>query len=156
MLAEDFNRDYVISARDRCDFTIDRVRAVTTERFKYIRNFMTDRPFMQAQYRDGWDVVEEARTFYKDGKLNAAQSFPWSPKRVAEELYDLEHDPHEINNLADDPAYVDTLKKHRKILQDWIEKTDDKGQYPETVASLKGVLSKHGDRAVNPEYEKAR
>jgi N-sulfoglucosamine sulfohydrolase len=54
------------------------------------------------------------------------------------------------------PAYVDTPKKHRKILQDWIKNTDDKGQYPETVASLKGVLKKGGDRAVNPEYDKAR
>jgi N-sulfoglucosamine sulfohydrolase len=156
LLAEDFHRDYVVSARDRCDFTIERVRAVTTERFKYIRNFLTDRPFMQSQYRDGWDFVEQARALYNEGKLNAAQSFPWSPNRLAEELYDLENDPHEIHNLAHDPAYVAELKKHRKILQAWIKKTDDKGQYPETVASLKGVLSKFGDRAVNPEFDKAR
>jgi N-sulfoglucosamine sulfohydrolase len=156
LLAEDFNRDYVISARDRCDFTIERVRAVTTERFKYIRNFLTDRPFMQAQYRDGWDFVEQARTYYNEGKLNAAQSFPWSPKRPAEELYDLQNDPHEINNIANHPACVDTLKKHQEILRNWIKKTDDKGQYPEAVASLKGVLNKWGDRAVNPEYDKAR
>jgi N-sulfoglucosamine sulfohydrolase len=156
LLADDFHRDYVVSARDRCDFTIERVRAVTTERFKYIRNFLTDRPFMQSQYRSGWGFVEQARTLYNEGKLNAAQSFPWAPKRVAEELYDLEIDPHEINNLANDPAYADALQKHRKILGDWIEKTDDKGQYPETVASLKGVLKKGGDRAVNPEYDRAR
>ena len=156
LLADDFKRDYVISARDRCDFTIERVRAVTTERFKYIRNFLTDRPFMQPQYRDGWDVTEAARKCYNEGKLNTAQSFPWSPNRVAEELYDLENDPHEINNLANDPAYADVLEEHRRILREWITETDDKGQYPETIPSLKGVLERWGDTAVNPEYDRAR
>ena len=37
-----------------------------------------------------------------------------------------------------------------------IESMDDKGQYPESVGSLKGVLARWGDRAVNPEYDKAR
>lgn len=156
LLAKDYNRDFVISARDRCDFTIERVRAVTTKRFKYLRNFLTDRPFMQPQYRDGNGFVIAARAHFEAGKMNDTQSFLWSPQRVAEELYDLENDPHEINNLASDPAYSKALKMHRKILQDWISKTDDKGQYPETITSLRGVLTQWGDRAVNPEYAKAR
>ncbi len=110
LLAKDFKRNYVVSARDRCDFAIERVRAVTTQRFKYLKNFMMDRPFMQPQYRDGSDYVEEARTLYKEGKLSVAQSFSWAPERVAEELYDLKKDPFEINNLATDPAYAKVLK----------------------------------------------
>lgn len=156
LLAEDYRRDFVISARDRCDFTIERVRAVTTKRYKYLRNFLTDRPFMQPQYRDQMASVVAARAFFEIGKMNAAQSFPWSPKRVPEELYDLENDPHEINNLANDPAFAKQLKEHRQILQEWIFKTDDKGRYPETITSLRGVLKQWGDRAVNPEYDKAR
>ncbi len=156
LLAEGFKRNYVISARDRCDFTIERVRAVTTQRFKYLKNFMTDRPFMQAQYRDGSDYLIDARKSYNEGKMNAAQRFPWAPKRVAEELYDLKNDPFEINNLADDPKYAKHLERHRKILMRWMKKTDDKGQYPETVVALKGVLEQWGDQAVNPEYDKAR
>jgi N-sulfoglucosamine sulfohydrolase len=156
LLAKDFNRDYVISARDRCDYTIERVRAVTTKRFKYIRNFMTDRPFMQPQYRDGFEYVSSARKYYNEGNMNAVQSFLWSPQRLAEEFYDLENDPHEIINLAKDTAYATTLKKHQQILHDWIEETNDKGQYPESVVALKGVLKQWGDRAVNPEYDEAR
>jgi N-sulfoglucosamine sulfohydrolase len=154
--AEHKPRPYVISARDRCDYTIERVRAVTTKRFKYLRNFMTDRPFMQPQYRDGMAFVEDARQYYKDGEMNAAESFCWSPTRVPEELYDLENDPHEIHNLADDPAYAATLKTHQDILTKWIKETDDKGQYPETISALRGVLQRHGDKAVNPEFDKAR
>jgi arylsulfatase A-like enzyme len=45
-------RDFVISTRDRCDFTIDRIRSVRTKNFKYIKNFMTDRPYTQPTYMD--------------------------------------------------------------------------------------------------------
>lgn len=149
-------REFVISARDRCDYTIERVRAVTTKRYKYLRNFLTDRPFMQPQYRDGRDYIEIPRQMYKDGKLNEVQSFWWSPTRVPEELYNLEDDPHETRNLAGDPAHAEALAGHRSILEKWIKDTDDKGQYPESVESLRGVLKQWDKQSVNPEYEKAR
>jgi arylsulfatase A-like enzyme len=148
-------REYVISARDRCDYTIDRVRTVTTKKYKYMRNFLTDRTLMQPQYRDGRKHMEVCRQLWKDGKLNAVQAFKWEA-RVPEELYDLENDPHEINNLADDPKYANVLAEHRGILEKWIKQTDDKGQYPESVDSLRGVLKRWSKQAVNPEYEKAR
>ena len=34
--------------------------------------------------------------------------------------------------------------------------TDDQGQYPESVDSLRGVLKRWDKQAVNPEYDKAR
>jgi arylsulfatase A-like enzyme len=148
-------RDYVISARDRCDYTIDRVRAVTTKKYKYLRNFMTDRSFMQPQYRDGRPYIEAERELFKQGKLNEVQAFKWGP-RVPEELYDLENDPHETKNLATDPAYAEVLAEHRAILDKWIADTDDQGQYPESVESLRGVLKRWSKQAVNPEYDKAR
>lgn len=150
------HRDFVVSARDRCDYTIERVRAITTARYRYIRNFLTDRPFMQAQYRDGRDYIEVPRQLFNAGKLNAAQAFMWQPVRVAEELYDLETDPHEINNLADDPAFAKVLAEHQTRLTDWIKETDDQGQYPESADSLRGVLKRWSKQAVNPEYDKAR
>lgn len=148
-------RDYVISARDRCDYTIDHVRAVTTKQYKYLRNFKTDRTFMQPQYRDGRAYIEAERELFKQGKLNAVQAFKWQA-RVPEELYDLENDPHEINNLADDPKFAEVLAEHRAILEKWMKETDDKGQYPESADSLRGVLKRWNKQAVNPEYDKAR
>jgi N-sulfoglucosamine sulfohydrolase len=156
LLDEKDQREYVISARDRCDYTIERVRAVTTKRFKYIRNFLTDRPFMQPQYRDGAKFMKDMKAYYEEGKMNEVQAFIWSEERAAEELYDLENDPHEINNLAKDPAFEKDLIRHQKLLEKWIADTDDKGQYPESVNALKGVLTQWSKVAVNPEYEKAR
>jgi N-sulfoglucosamine sulfohydrolase len=149
-------RDFVISARDRCDFTIERVRAVTTKRYKYLRNFLTDRPFMQPQYRDGRDYVEVPRELFKAGKLNEVQAFMWSKARVSEELYDLKADPHEIHNLAKDAAHAKTLQRHRAILASWIKETGDQGQVPESIDSLRGVLERWDHEAVNPEYKAAR
>jgi len=51
--------------------------------------------------------------------------------RPVEELYDLETDPHEVNNLAENPDYQATLKDFRSRLDRWISETDDKGQMPE-------------------------
>lgn len=156
MLAKDFERNYVVSARDRCDYTIERVRAVTTKRYKYIRNFLTDRPFMQPQYRDGRPYVDELRAYYEAGKMNETEALMWAETRVSEEFYDLENDLHEVNNLVNDPKYAKELKKHRKLLEEWILETDDKGQYPESDAAIRGVLKKYNDKAVNPEYDKVR
>jgi N-sulfoglucosamine sulfohydrolase len=157
LLAKDHApRDYVISARDRCDYTIDRVRSVTTKRFHYLKNFLTDRPFMQPQYRDGEPFMEAARKLHQEGKLNPVQEFVWSEKRVPEEFYDLENDPHETNNLIDDPAFVQEVARHRQILTEWIKTSGDKGQQPESLDSLRGVLKEWGDKCVNPEYAPLR
>ncbi|MED6327021.1 MAG: sulfatase, partial [Verrucomicrobiota bacterium] len=41
-LAKDYiEREFVVAARDRCDYTIERIRALVTPRFKYLRNYLT-------------------------------------------------------------------------------------------------------------------
>ncbi|MGF1581427.1 MAG: sulfatase [Gemmataceae bacterium] len=149
-------RKYVISARDRCDYTIDRIRTVRTEKYRYIRNFMTDRPWLQPQYRDGRDFLEGVRTMYKAGKLNEVQARFFGPTRPKEELYDLTKDPHQIRNLADNKDYADVLLQHRKILSAWMKKTDDKGQYPESDNGLLEVMLQWREKCVNPEYKRVR
>ena len=54
-----------------------------------------------------------------------------APTRPEEELYDLENDPYELNNLADDPKYQGVLKELRGKLEKWIEETGDQGEIPE-------------------------
>jgi len=111
---------------------------------------------MQAQYRDGRPYVDDMRAHYEAGKMNEIEAFIWSETRIPEELNDLENDPHEINNLANNSNFSKELKEHRKLLENWIKGTDDKGQYPETNETLKGALQQWNEKAINPEYEKAR
>jgi arylsulfatase A-like enzyme len=157
LLAKDYlTHEYIVSARDRCDFTIDRIRSVRTEHFKYIRNFLTDRAALQPNYRDEWESTRYFRNMYLQGNLNSVQSMHISADRPVEELYNLKTDPHEIYNLADSINYQSELVRHRTILDKWIEDTDDQGQYPEGDEGLKFMLGIWGDQAVNPEYQRIR
>ncbi|MEF8811764.1 MAG: sulfatase, partial [Bacteroidales bacterium] len=158
MFDKDFNRDYVIAARDRCDYTIDRIRTVVTERYKYIRNFMTDRPYLQPQYRDGQEYMEVLKRLHREGELNEVQSRFVSDDRPAEELYDLKNDPHETNNLVHSHKreHAMALGELRTILHRWIIETDDKGRFPESNEALKAVIDRWGEKAVNKEYDRVR
>lgn len=158
MFSDSYHREYVISIRDRCDFTIDRIRSVRSKEFKYIRNFMTDKPYMQPTYMDVDEVefVQVMHQLHKDKKLNKTQDRFMSDKRPAEELYDLKKDPFELNNLASNPKYSNILKKHANVLTNWIAETNDKGQYPEGEEGLKFMLGIWGKHCVNPEYEPLR
>jgi len=156
LFAPNYQRDYIIAARDRCDYTIDHIRAVRTQNFKYIRNFLTDRPYTQPQYRDDRDYMQIMKQLFKDGKLSPAQAWFWNTQRPAHELYDLRQDPHELNNLADQPEYQAELKKLKTILADWIKQTNDQGQYPESEIGLRTVYNQWKERCVNPEFDKVK
>jgi len=152
-LDPDFKRDYVVSARDRCDYTIDRIRSVRTEHFRYIRNFLTDRPLMQPQYRDHTPCFKEYRQRYQEGRLTEEQALYAGDFRPAEELYDHRNDPEEIHNLAEDPNYQASLLELRKILDAWIETSGDRGELPESDAQLRALIERWGpERCQNPEY----
>jgi len=128
-------RKFAISARDRCDETYDRIRAVRTERFKYIRNGYPERPHLQpCAYKDNKATYLAIRDWGKKGKLNELQQrLLLSPNRTPEELYDLKQDPWELKNLADDPKHAKALLKMRKNLDQWIKETGDQGQKVEPM-----------------------
>lgn len=151
-------REYVISTRDRCDFTIDRIRSVRTERFKYIKNFMPDRPYTQTTYMDVDKVafVDTMSHLAKNGHLNKIQGHFFQDSKPIEELYDLDVDPFELTNLATDPQYADVLQEHANILTHWIRASGDKGRYPEDEENLKLMLGIWGDHATAPEYDALR
>ena len=150
---EGFKRDYVVSARDRCDFTIDRIRSVRTMQYKYIKNFFPERSYMQPQYRDRRKEFVLIKDMFEKGLLNEAQAVYWKDTKPVEELYDVISDPHEINNLAEKAEYHDKVAEFRSILETWIEETDDKGQYPDNIEALRFMYERWGERCINPEFD---
>lgn len=156
VFAPDFHREAVVSVRDRCDFTVDRMRSVRDERFKYIRNFMTDRPWMQPQYRENTPDFKAWVALHQAGELTPEQSRFVGADRPAEELYDIDADPHETRNLADDPAYRADLERLRAFLDRWIEETNDLGQYPEPPEQHYSMLEHWGDRCADPVFDAAK
>jgi N-sulfoglucosamine sulfohydrolase len=137
-------RQYAFGARDRCDETVFRFRTVRDDRYRYIRNFTPDRPFLQANnYKEKqypvWNLLKELDA---QGKLTPEQKFLTAPTMPAEELYDLTSDPHEIRNLAssENAEHRAGLDRLRSVLEKWIVDTDDKGRTfePREVAANEG------------------
>lgn len=147
-------RKFVVSARDRCGNAIDRIRAVRTEHFRYIRNYLTDRALYEPQYRSGGALFTRLRELRDAGKLGFIQaSYFDASQRSEEELYDLRLDPHQINNLAGEPGQAGELARHRLLLEQWEVESGDQGGLPESKASLRLVFRSSKGRCVNPEYE---
>ncbi len=126
-------RDCIFAARDRCDETDDRIRCVRTKRYKYIRNFFPERPYtyFNAYKKLQYPVLTLLEILNARGELTPEQARFMAPTRPAEELYDLQNDPHEVYNLADDAAHQKILKELRAKLDAWIVETGDKGEIPE-------------------------
>jgi len=146
-------RELVISTRDRCDFTVDRIRSVRTKEFRYIKNYFPERPYMQANYRDEWEITQRMRQLAKEDKLADIPAAFWAEERPEEELYHVSSDPHMINNLAGDSAHDAQLIQMRALLEAWEQETNDKGQYTEGVDGLRFMYNRWVDQCVNPEYE---
>ena len=105
------------------------MRAMRTERFKYIRNFDARQSLLSLQSRSAREVLVDVSHDFKP----------------IEELYDLERDPHEQNNLASarglfsfasrrgrfgdyapgNPEYADVLLALRRQLRDHMEDSND-------------------------------
>ncbi len=117
--------------RGRMDERYDMVRTVFDGRHIYIRNYMPHKPY--GQYLDYMFQTPTTRVWhdlYHAGKLNAAQSTFWQTK-PAEELYDLESDPDEVNNLARSKDHSDVMKRMRMAHRSWAAEMRDIGFLPE-------------------------
>lgn len=135
-------RRFVFAARDRADETVDRIRSVRSVEYKYIRNFYPSRPYLQPnRYKDEKAIVQAMRRLHAAGKLNPQQALIMAETRPEEEFYDLTRDPDELRNLADDPLHQTALLEHRRALEDWIIRTDDRGREPEPESVYLDAIS---------------
>jgi len=123
--------EYIHMTRSRMDERIDMSRAVRDKKYRYIRNYMPFRIYLQhlaflfnARSAQSWE------DYYLAGKCNDLQSMAFQTKPV-EELYDTENDPNELNNLANIPAYKKVLERMRKENYRWMKEIRDVALIPE-------------------------
>jgi len=125
-------REYVYASRDRYDESYDMVRAVRDRRFKYMRNYRPDLPYLLwIPYRNRHPIVQEMWRLYLAGELEGPQLLMFRESRPPEELYDTEADPYEIRNLAGEPEHAADLERLRGALDAWIDEVGDMGRVPE-------------------------
>ncbi len=122
LLSDDVNqRQYVFAARDKMDETHDAMRAVRSRDHKLILNLMPERPWCQFnRYKEGsYPVLAEMNVLNLQGKLTPQQAAFFAASKPAVELFDLNNDPHEVANVADDPAYADVKRRLLAELANW-------------------------------------
>jgi arylsulfatase A-like enzyme len=125
-------RDETFGLADRFDEKYDLVRSLRKGKFKYMRNYQ---PFnidgLQNNYRYKMAAYAEWRELDQAGRLNPAQS-QFFRARAPEALYDVEADPYETDNLAQDPAYAKTLSDLRQRLTAKVKGLPDLSLFPES------------------------
>lgn len=84
-----------------------------------------------SQGSDGWRDVMFGEYFGKQAwrsPIRMVRSHRWKYTRYlkyGEELYDLEKDPAELVNLADDPSHTDIKRELAEKLDQWLVQTED-------------------------------
>ena len=126
------SREFVFTASDRFDEEYDRVRSIRTKKYKYIKNYNLEKSHaLDLCYRNQMPLMRHLNTLFLQKKLNEFQSLWFREPRYSEELYDLENDPFEINNLSLNDNYENELIYHRNLMNDWMKEIDDLGGIPE-------------------------
>jgi arylsulfatase A-like enzyme len=122
------SRTFIHAHADRFDESVDMIRAVRNRKFKYLKNFHPERPYyLPLAYREKMDVMKELLRMRDAGELDENQSLWFRQTKDEEELFDTEKDPHELNNIAKDPAYAEVLAALRTECKRWMNTIDDKG-----------------------------
>jgi arylsulfatase A-like enzyme len=120
--------EVVFAARDRMDIEYDMMRAARDARFLYVRNFAPELPYAgHIPYRNQSAIMQEWFRLQAEGTLSGPAALWMRTSRPVEELYDTAADPHQIRNLAAEPAHRSTLERLRKAVTDWMARIDDQG-----------------------------
>ena len=125
------NRDEVFGHADRFDEKFDMVRTYRKGKWKYIRNYQSYyADGLQNNYRYRQLAYDNWRNLYRAERLNPVQQ-QFFERRSVEQLFNLEKDPHEVTNLAADPAQSKRLAEMRGLLKNKMKSINDLSFYPE-------------------------
>ena len=125
-------RQFVHAAADRFDGFTDAIRSVRGKRYKYIRNYRPEQGYyLPVDYREKIPTMQELLRLRDLGKLTDEQAQWFRKKKEVDELYDTLTDPHELNNLASNPAYNELLRELKHELKIWLDQINDSPEVSE-------------------------
>ncbi len=134
--------EYVFSFRERMDERIDNERAVRDKHFAYIKNYL---PYViWGQHLDYlWKMVamrawEDAYLHHRTDEVTGR----FFTQKPLEELYDMDADPDNVVNLADQPDYRPTLQTMRAKLREWQLSIHDSALLPEAERERRATENK--------------
>jgi N-sulfoglucosamine sulfohydrolase len=125
------------------------VRSAGTKTHRYIRNLNPTETFKNFVTRPGGDKADFWMSWIEKAKAGDAHARAMTEKyqhRPAEELYDVENDPHCLNNLIDDPAYAELKAELSTRLDAWMKSQGDEGAATEALALTRKSKFKENKR----------
>jgi N-sulfoglucosamine sulfohydrolase len=127
---EDEHRDRIFATHSGDGrWNVYPIRSIRTAEWKYISNLHPEFTFTthidlpgnlgQRAYWSTWEAAAKKNP-------EVAAIVKRYHARPADELYDLNSDPHEQHNLAGDPKYASRLKRMKRELEKWMREQGDK------------------------------
>ncbi|TGV01869.1 sulfatase-like hydrolase/transferase [Flavivirga rizhaonensis] len=119
IFSKEFNREYVFGARDLWDEIEEDSKALVSGDWSYIYNAKPEVPYdtHQAYLEFYRPAVHIMRRLYQEDKLTESQKLFFEPSKPVEQLFNMKEDPHQLNNLVENPEYEAVLSKLRKKKQ---------------------------------------
>ena len=113
------------------------MRSAGTKTHRYIRNLNHTEVFKNVVTRPGGDKADFWMSWITKAEAGDAHAIAMTSKyqnRPAEELYDVENDPHCLNNLIDDQKYAELKAELSDRLDAWMKSQGDNGAATEALA----------------------
>jgi arylsulfatase len=125
-------------------------RSVREGDWLYIRNAYPELQSLCAESGPVFPAGKELWAAHEAGKLGRDQQDVFLQPRLAEELYQVKDDPHQLHNLSGDPQQAETLSRLRAVLDRWVEQTGDSVQQRATPTVALVGARQH----VQPEFKR--
>ena len=150
-IADPDGEPFLYGARDRADDLQDLSRTVRNARYRYTRNYMPYLPYIRkaAIFSESKGSVGVLLREMKKENPHPLTVEMFQPKPF-EELYDLETDPLELNNLAADPQYAGIRDGLKSELESWILRIRDAAFLPEGEMMRRAAHDSVYDMAQDP------
>jgi N-sulfoglucosamine sulfohydrolase len=152
---DDYRRGHAYANADRFDEVYDRSRTVSDGRFRYTRHLTTDLPYLiRNAYRERLSMTTDLYKLQETGPQRPEQWQLAATRRPAEEFYDSQRDPWEVNNLVDAAEHAQRIAALREHLDAWIADTGDLGfVLPETRLVNERLWPPDGRQPTTPPAE---
>jgi len=143
-------RNYIVAEHNWHDFD-DHGRGIFDGRYRYIRNYYYDLPGTPPADAVKSITYQKMLRMEKMGILPDDMRYSFIAPRAKEELYDLEQDPYELNNLAGLSTKLTevVLRNLRTELDAWEKATSDvvaKERTPDGFDRITGNRLKNNNR----------
>ena len=118
-------RQYAFSEHNWNDYEAHGRSLRTADGWLYVRNARPKLAWQGPADSVRSDSHQQLRQLREAGRLNPVQADVFLVPRPVEELYRTSDDPHQVNNLAQDPAYSEQRQRLSGLLDRWMDETAD-------------------------------